>query len=151
MHGVHDASRAAALNYRPDAILMQSIIYDARHRPLNIPRPTKESLRDPGIIPGPEYYSRTVDETRISAQGTYLVAPLFSRTSNDVRREGAPAGEAPVAERGRGRFFASCSRIDFTGFSRDTGKIFAFANEELVNSADLWLRYRNDSVFTMLQ
>lgn len=53
-----DASRAAALNYRPDAILMRSIIYGARHRPLNIPRSTKESSRYPGIIPG--QYSRIV-------------------------------------------------------------------------------------------
>lgn len=53
-----DASRAVALNYRPDAILMRSIIYGARHRPLNIPRSTKESSRYPGIIPG--QYSRIV-------------------------------------------------------------------------------------------
>lgn len=71
-----DASRAAALNYRPDAILMRSIIYGARHRPLNIPRSTKESSRDPGIIPGPVFAnsgnSEYAEHRRYSAPRRYF-------------------------------------------------------------------------------
>lgn len=112
--GMRDASRAAALNYRSDAILMRSIIYGARHRPLNIPRPTKESLRDPGIIPGPEYYSRTVGGARTSAQGTYS-RRYFRRRPNGVRRERAPPRERHLSPGEEKRFRAVLARIDFTG------------------------------------
>lgn len=73
---------------------MRSIIYGARHRPLNIPRSTKESSRYPGIIPG--QYSRIVTEVRARA---IRIAPLFSRAPNGVKRKAGsnPVGEAPVA------------------------------------------------------
>lgn len=61
-----DASRAAALNYRHDAILMRSIIYVARHRPLNIPRSTKESSRYPRNYSGPVFANSTEVRARHS-------------------------------------------------------------------------------------
>lgn len=96
MHAKHigrDASRAAALNYRPDAILMRSIIYGARHRPLNIPRSTKESSRDPELFRG--RCSRIAGREQRYSHRRGAARLLFSRTSNGVR-------EKPGLSRGRG-------------------------------------------------
>lgn len=88
-----DASRAAALNYRPDAILMRSIIYGARHRPLNIPRSTKESSRYPGIIPG--QYSRIVCaevQTRYSHRAAIFAELLMALGKSGRGGEGGSRG-----------------------------------------------------------